>query len=739
MLNKAEAYNQARQPAEDSGVERQKLDDMVRRVHASMVGMRDLWVRHRAQSGVESRWRKSKILFDGSQNKAEDAFVESLKNGAARRLPPQQRSRLIVNIVRPKVEQAVARICEILLPTDGKNWGINSSPVPEDIKKMVGDYRPTVIPGTSTPTGLTAHHEASAYLKAVEDAREGMEKAIDDDLQEGAYNAEQRKVIEDGVKLGTGVLFGPMPSAQYSSRWSYQPGLGMRKVQTKKIVPRSYRYDPWDVWFDPACGNDHQRGQGVWLLKRATRKELRDLAEAPGFSADRIRKILNTAPTRVTVANGRVTRTNCTEDTYELWTYYGAIEPDQMTLCSWGTNGDPLTDVDYGAVVMCQDEIIGAMPYWLDEKKLPCDVWCHRKSDESPYGHGLPEDLEHQQAAVIAAWRQVMDNGRNASGGQVVIGDGVEPADGKMTITPNKAWRAKEGVDVPKAFAVFNFNAHLQELLAIADAAMKFADQEVNMPQLLSGDQGKAPPETLGGMVMLFSNATAVLRYRCKLYDDHITTPHIGRYFDWHMQYNPDESIKGDMEVIAIGSTALLERDIANQGALNMANITSNERYQPYVDPKKELKVILKAMRQKPEDIMYTDEELGQKEEEARNAPPPQDPQVLRAQAVVQAKQMDIEDRKEQRAFDAQRAQEDAALKRETLQYNREREQEESHIAMTDMALTRDTTILKLDQTERLARDAQAAKERMQALDLDQDRQIFNAEAALKTSMGTGI
>lgn len=739
MLNQAEAYNQAREPGLDEGTAARQIDELVKRVHASMVGLRDQWVRYRSQSGVESRWRKSKILYDGSQAKAELAFVESLKTGPARRLPPQQRSRLVVNIVRPKVEQAVARTCEILLPTDGKNWGIRATPVPEDISRMIGDMRPTVIPGTNTPTGLTAHQEASAYLAAVEQAREGMEKAIDDDLQEGAYNAEQRKVIEDGYRLGTGVLFGPMPSAQYASRWAYQPGFGMRKTQTKKIVPRSYRYDPWDVWFDPACGNDHQRGQGVWLLKRATRKELRDLAEAPGFSAERISRILQTKPTRVTVVEGRVTRTGCAEDTYELWTYYGAIEPDQMTLCSWGTNGDPLTDVDYGVIVMCQDQIIGAMPYWLDEKVLPCDVWCYRKSDDSPYGHSLPEDLEHQQAAVIAAWRQVMDNGRNASGGQVVIGDGVEPADGNMTITPNKAWRAKAGLDVTKAFAVFNFNSHLEELLAIADAAMKFADQEVSMPQLLSGDQGKAPPETLGGMVMLFSNATAVLRYRAKMYDDNITSPHIGRYFDWHMQYNPDESIKGDMEIIAIGSTALLERDIANQGALNMINVTSNPRFEKYIDPKKELKVTLKAMRQKPEDIMFTDEEIAANEEAAKNSPPPQDPQAMRAQAVVQAKQMELEDREKQRQFDAQRAADEAQLKREALVYNRERDQGEYEIAMTDMSLTRDTTILKLDQTERLAAEANAAKERMQALDVDNDRQLFNAEAALRTSTGSGI
>lgn len=715
------------------------VEELVKRVHADMCAMRDQWVRHRAQSGVEARWRKAKVLYEGAQARAEAAFLETLRVGAARRMPEQQRSRLVVNIVRPKADQAIARVCEVLLPTDGKNWGLKATPIPEAISARVGDVRPTMVPGTSAPTGLTAHQEASAYLKAVEEARAGMERAIDDSLQEGSYNAEQRKVIEDGVRFGTGVLFGPLPSAQYASQWNFVAG-GLQKVQSRRIAPRSFRHDLWDVWFDPACGNDHRRGQGVWTLKRATRSEVRALADAPGFSPERVRGILAGKPTRVTVAEGRVTRSVCSEDTYELWTYYGAVEPEQMALASFGSNGDPLADVDYGVVVMCQDEVIGAMPYWMDEKTLPCDVWCWRKSDESPYGYGLPDELEHQQAAVIAAWRQVMDNGRNTSGAQIVVGDGIEPANGSMEITPNKIWRAGRDVqDVTRAFAVYNFDAHLNELMAIADAAMKFADYETGLPQLLGGDKGQAAPETLGGMVMLFSNATAVLRYRCKLYDDHITAPHIARYFDWHMQFNPDEAIKGDMEIVPIGASALLERDIQNQGALNMVNVTSLPRFERFIDAKKELKVVLKAMRQKPEDIMLSDEEIAQAESQAQQAPPAPDPQAQRAEASMQAKQMELQDRDKQRQFEAGRQQQELALKRETLAYERQREQGEYEIAMTQAGMARDTTLVKLEQGQRLAHEALASKERLATLHIDNERQLFNAEAALRTSTGAGI
>ena len=737
MINsvKDDPFGAFQQP-DDRGAQ---VEELIKRVHGDMVAMRDRWVAHRSMSGVESRWRKAKILYDGSQAEMESAFVESLRNGPARRVPSQQRSKLVVNIVRPKVDQAVARMCEILLPTDGKNWGLKPTPIPDAVSQMVGDYRPTVIPGTQTPTGLTGHQEASAYMTAAREAGEGMERAIDDKLTEGSFNAESRKVIENGCRLGTGILFGPTPSVQYASKWTHVDG-HFQKMRSKKIVPRSFSEDPWDVWFDPACGNKHQRGQGVWKLKRATRKEIRALAGQPGFSDDMVRKTLQTAPSRVTVAEGRVTRTFTTEETYELWTYHGAVEPDQMTLVSLGNNGDPLEDVEFGVIVMCQDLIIGAMPSWVEDQTLPVDVWCWRESDDSPYGHGVPGDMEHQQAAVIAAWRQVMDNSKVSSGGQVVVGKGITPANGSMEITPNKVWHADgDIVDVNKAFALFQMSAHLQDLMSIATTAMTLADQETSMPQMLGGEKGGQAPETLGGMVMLFSNASAVLRYRCKRYDDNITSPHITRYFDWEMQYGEDDSIKGDMEIVAIGASALLERDIQNQGALNMVSVTSNERYAHLVDPKKELKIILKAMKQKPEDLMFTDEEITQNEQKQQEAGPPQDPQVVRAQSLMQAKQMDIEDREKQRQFDGQRMAEDAALKRETLNYNQQREQEESNLANTQMSIERDTTLLKLNQEATLTREATAARDRLETLKISNSRQIFQAELDVKQRQGSGI
>ena len=712
-------------PEQFEAMQKQETD----KLQGMFVKMRDEWVQHRATSDVEKRWRRAAQLYWGEKTQSTGEFENTLRNGPpARKVTDGNRSRVVVNIVRPKVDQAIARMCEILFPVDDRNWGIKPTPMPEMVQ-MVGNNAQTVDPTTGQPTGLTANQEAQAIMQAAKEAAEGMQRSIDDSLTECQFNGESRKGIEDGVRLGTMVMYGPFPARQTSKVWTPQSD-GTQVLQINEaIVPASCRLDPWDTFFDPACGNDHQRGRGFFFRRNVTRKELRQLVGLPGFDSDCIREILRQQPNRIRVAEQRVLRDTVKEDAYEMWTYHGEIEPKEMEMISSCMEGDPLKDVAFGVLVVVNDKIIGAMPSWVPDNTLPVDVWCWRKSDDSPFGHGLCDELENQQRVVNSAWRQVMDNGRTSLGGQIVMKKGmVIPQNGSYEITPNKLWLAKDELDdVRQAFSVFEFNSHLQELLAIAQAAMQFADGEANMPQLMGGEKGSAP-ETVGGMVMLYNNANSVLRQRVKLYDDSITRPHISRYYDWKMANDPDPKIKGDYEVDARGSSALVERDIQNQAMLNLANITNNPRYVPYLKTREELASILKAFKVDPEDLMKPQDQVDQEMQDQAEQGAPDDPRIAAAQIKAQVDMAKIEDNKEARQLQAQQ-----------IEYNKEREQGEFEIAMTEAAINRDTTLLKMDQAERLAAATLQSKERLESLKIDNERQIFNAEAAIKVRQGSGI
>lgn len=703
----------------------EQLDNMQRetinRLHGQFTGMRDRWVQHRAMTDVEKRWRKNTQLYYGEHTNSTGEFENTLRNGPpARKVTDGNRSRVVINVVRPKVDQAIARMCEILFPVDDRNWDIKPTPIPE-IADMVGDQRPTVDPSTGQPTGLTAADEAKIVMDAAKKAAEAMRNSIDDSLTEAKYNGESRKMVDDGVRLGTGIMYGPFPARQTSKIWLPQPDNTQVLQINESVVPSSMRLDPWDVWFDPACGNDHQRGRGFWFRRNVTRKEIRSLVGLPGYDADLLREVLRSQPNRIRVAEGRIMRDVIQEDSYEMWTYHGEIEPDEMQALSSRT-GDPLTDVTFGVLLMINDKVVGAMPSWVCDHTLPVDVWCWRKSDDSPFGYGLPDELEHQQRVVNSAWRQVMDNGRTSLGGQIVMKKGqIIPQNGSYEITPNKLWLAKDDMeDVRDAFAVFEFNSHLQELLAIAQAAMGFADQETSMPQILGGQQGSAP-ETVGGMVMLYNNANAVLRQRVKLYDDAVTRPHIGRYYDWKMANDPDPAIKGDYEVDARGSTALIERDIQNQALLNLANITNNPRYIPHLKERAELSAILKAFKVNPDELMKPEDQVEQEMAAQAEQGAPADPRIEAAQIQAQSKAEELQ------------------VKRETLAYNVERERAEGEQAMMENQLQRELVIAKLQQDGQMTREELDRKERLELLKLDSARQLFNAEAALRVRTGAGI
>lgn len=706
---------------------RQKIE--IERLYAVFTKMRDQWVQSRAtNTDVEKRWRKNAQLYFGEHTNSTGEFENTLRNGPpARKAQDGNRSRVVINIVRPKVDQAVARMCEILFPVDDRNWGIKPTPLPE-LASMMGDESPTVDPATGQPTGFTANQEAEAIMEAAKEAAAAMERSIDDSLTECKYNGESRKGIEDYVRLGTMVMYGPFPARQTSKVWLPQAD-GTQVLQiNESIVPASMRLDPWDVFFDPSCGNDHQAGRGFFMRRMITRKQLRQLVGLPGYDTDAIREVLRSPPQKLRVAEGRVIRDMINEDAYEMWTYHGEIEPDEMQMLSSRT-GDPLEDVDFGVLVIVNDKVIGAMDSWVADRTMPVDVCCWRKSDDSPFGYGLPDELEHQQRVVNSAWRQVMDNGRVALGGQIIIKKGmVIPQNGSYEITPNKVWLAKDELDdVRAAMTTFQFNSHLEELLAIAQAAMQFADMETSMPQIMGGEQGSAP-ETVGGMVMLYNNANSVLRQRVKLYDDNITKPHIGRYYDWKMANDPDPSIKGDFEIDARGSTALVERDIQNQALLNLAAITNNPRYIPHLREREELKAILKAFKINPDELMKPEDQVQQEMQQQAEHGAPADPRIEAARIKAEVDMAKLADQKEVRAQQSQQ-----------IQYNQQREQAEYEIAMTAANIERDLALTKLGQDAQLTREQIAAKERLETLKIDNQRQIFNAEAALRVRTGAGI
>jgi hypothetical protein len=134
-----------------------------------------------------------------------------------------------------------------------------------------------------------------------------------------------------------------------------------------------------------------------------------------------------------------------------------------------------------------------------------------------------------------------------------------------------------------KPFDVFDVPNNQAEFAGIIQLAKEFADEESAMPEIAQGEQGPAT-KTMGGMSMLFNSANVVFRRVVKSWDDDLTKPTLRRHFDWNMQFNPDDSIKGDMQIDARGTSVLLVREIQSQNLMAMvSNFPNNQALAPYI------------------------------------------------------------------------------------------------------------------------------------------------------------
>lgn len=650
-------------------------------------------VQAREESGIESRWREDLRNFYGSDfsdkhmNMTEEAAEGIRGEGSSReRLT---RSKITVNITRPKTNAAMARLADMLLPTDDKNWGVQPTPDPtlardsKDETVLTRDGVPMV---AEDGEPLTIAKHASKEMDAAQRSAQGMERAIDDQTTECRYNAELRKGLWYFTTLGTMVMRGPFANVTKKHVWRRDQATGKWKMQSDtKTAPASVCVPLWNYYPDPACGGDITKARYHVEQWDYNARTLRDLRDQPGFIRQNINECLLGGPQSRNSQGRKVDDTRYLQgeylrdddNTFNVFIVHGYFTKGQLSdagveecECPDGADAAEWREEQVtGCVFMCNGRPIKAYLNPLDSGELPYDVATYEKIDGQVFGVGIPFILRNPQRVVTAAWRMLMDNAALASGSQIVIKRGaIEPADGSWSIRGTKIWYASEKTeDVGHAFKTFQLDLRSEELFRIIEWALRFAEDESSLPSLLEGQQGSAP-ETVGGMTMLTNNANAVLRRLVKQFDDQITKPHITRYFDWNMQYSEDESIKGDFSIDARGSSVLMVRDIQKQSLLQIGSWVVHPNFIGF--HKKAgyewLRTMYEANHLQADDILVGEEEadaiIKQQQESAKQAP--QDPRI----ATAQIKQQTDLQRLKSDTDDAQRER-DHDMKLAELQY----------------------------------------------------------------------
>ena len=661
---------------------------------------------------IEERWLDDIRQYNGRYDEATESQIKKRKG-----------STVFANITRHKANAAEARLADMLFPTDDKNWGLLPTPVPklQDMKRQGGQG----VGPDGQPVDLAK--EADRLMEEATRRAKAMEKEIDDQLNESDYNAEGRDVIHDAVLLGTGIIKGPVVEGRYNKSWQHSENQHVLEV-VQEVAPCARRVSPWD-WFPDMSATRHDECEFEFERHYFTRNEMSDIAKLPGFMSDSIRQILaNDEGRRRTSANTYIAQLReisgysaelNNDNRYEVWEYHGPLEREDLEAAEIPYPEDELETLN-GTVWFCDNRVIKVTMNPLVTREKPYSIFCFDEDDSSVFGVGVPYLLRNTQAVYNSAWRMIMDNSGLSSGPQIVVNRQiVEPADGDWTITPKKVWYLKDkSRQVHEAFGSYEINSHQAELANILQISRMLADEETSVPAIAQGDQGTASP-TAQGMSMLMNNANIVLKRAVKVWDDNITRKLLRRFYDYNMQFSQKNEIKGDFQIDARGSSALMAREMQMQSMAGLMQLSQSQAFAPLTKFPELYKMALRQMQIPTGDIVKTDEELAQEQQAMAEQPQqPEDP--------IAAQRLQLDAQKMQ--FDMQYKQQDIQTKQKQIAVDEMRAKLDYEATMTKIADQKELTLEQLKTQMGLKQMDVASKEKLMAF-----------ETQVKQAYGEGI
>lgn len=709
---------------------------------------------------VEQRWLRNLRQYHGE-------YEPELQ----RRLEKSEQSRLFVNLTRAKTDAMSAKLSDLLLPTDDRNWGIKPTPVPEltitarrafeaerKLTMQLKDAREEMEmeEAAAQQSGGQIDPEKAAAAKQIQEmaqrakmaadelraqteiARERsdlMQMEIEDQLKACRYNAAIRDMIDVACKIGTGVVKGPVTGDMVRHGWKADQS-GAYGLQMSSGDRPAFRWvDTWG-FFPSMSARQIEDSRGVFERHLMTRSAIKRLARLDGFSKDALRYLLQSDPRTGDVPSylallRNITKENQTiTDMYSVWEYTGPLEAEQMRDLAIAMNDqdtfnevadvDPLDEI-HAVVWFCQGQVLKFSIYPMDSNECMYSVFNLVKDETSIFGYGIPEIIAHPQSALNGGWRAMMDNAGLAAGPQIVVAKKqLTPQDGTWRLYPRKVWEAEGGIPKENApFATFNIPMNQVEMANIIALSEKFIDDQSALPAVAQGEGGPDQTKTFKGLALLDNNANVGFRRIVRNFDDDVTVPNLRRAYDWNMQFNPKQDIKGDYEVDARGSSVLLVREMQAQNLMFMAlNLGGHPVYGPMLRNRELLKKLFQAHLIPADEVVLTDDEID----------------AVLARAAANNEQMKFE--------------------RDRMEF--ERQKLEGEIAMANMdndakikiaLIQHETELIKLAQTgnyqqDKLeammeeSREARRSQERIARQKLESEERRFAAEAAMTEKTG---
>ncbi|RAK01612.1 portal protein [Aliidiomarina maris] len=687
----------------------------------------------------------------------EHRMVEDLQNyhgeydsEVVKALKEAKRAHPFIKLTRAKTNAAESQLVDLLFPNDDKNWAIEPTPVPE-LAGKIGDDTPVTMNGQSYQDEegniVTESDLAERELELIRERCLNMEAEIEDQLVESSYNAMCRKAIHDACVVGTGVLKGPVVIGKTDRAYVEVEG-EWQMVVKESFTPAVEVVRPWDFYPDMSASHISE-AEFAFERRYMSKQQVRDLVKRKGFPKQQVARVLKMKPEETqhnSSYQDDVRRLAGLSDTlndtrYETWEYHGPISRE--VLLNLGVIGDIPDDEDefdewlqegiVATVFYCGGIVLGARTHLITyEGYLPYRVFNWEEDDSSIFGYGVPRMVRDEQAIINSVWRTMLDNASITAGPQIGRNrKHIKPANGEWTLEPFKQWDMIGGTgDIKQAFSTFEFTSHLNELSAIYQTSRILFDEVSGVPMMQQGEQGEAT-QTLGGMSILMNAANTVRRRQVKAWDDNVTSPIIGDFYHWNMVNNDRADIKGDFQVDARGTGALLVRETLAMALTNFLQMAAgNEVFAPVLQIKQlQIMRLWARTQQLPADIIPSEDELRAYYENLQEQSQASDPQI-------EIEQLRIEQLQKKFEFEQKVEEQKLEAKMLELQVKAELKERELGAQLQAKASSERIEMMKMAQNKELSSEKLLVELKKGQAKLDQDWSQFVAEIEMKNIFG---
>jgi hypothetical protein len=288
--------------------------------------------------------------------------------------------------------------------------------------------------------------------------------------------------------------------------------------------------------------------------------------------------------------------------------------------------------------------------------------------------------------------------------------------------------------NVNNVFGSFEINSHMTELINLFQYARQIADEETALPQIAQGEQGSAS-DTATGMSMLMNSANTMLRRVVKNYDDDITRPFIKRMYDWNMQFNDKEEIKGDFSIDARGTSSLLVKEQQASNLMNLMNIAASPLLEPLTNTAALYRKVVSSMQIEADEIVKSTEEIELETQKMQQQMQAQQQAMMQAQQQQQQAPAGDPLAQQKLELEAQKMQMDAQLKGAQIQAQAQKLQ----LDQQKIASDRELDLAKMAAEKGIKVSEMRTKLGIEKMKVQSKDMLFEKEQALKMRTGSGI